>query len=377
MSVNAPVAETRFGINFFSSVRLAQKSGEQYYAEALRVSELADRLGYSHVRTVEHYFRPYGGMTPNPIVFLTMVAARTRQIRLVTGAVIPIFNHPIKLAGELAMLDSISHGRLDVGFARAFLPEEFDAFQRSLDESRARYEHGINAIVKLWTEDNVMWEDPFYRFGPVSMMPKPVQKPHPPIFVAAIGTPQSFQWAAEQGHNLMIVPYLSDFQELKGKLDLYRNVYAQHHPGRTPRSTQMSFHFHVAETDEQAIREAAPHMDQYVQVFKESASAWEGRSSGNYQGYDKIIAELDTMHMDRVLRETRAFVGSPATVERQIRYVLDTFGDVEPSLQVLYGNMPVELTLRSLQLFTDEVVPRFRSSSRLAGTASGSPASRP
>src|SRR5919202_2780183 len=177
------------GINFFSSVRAHQKSAEQYYDEALRLSILADGLGFSHVRTVEHYFRPYGGLTPSPVIFLTMVAARTRRIRVVTGAVLPIFNQPIKLAGELAMLDNISHGRLTAGFARAFLPEEFDAFQRSMDESRARFEGGIEAVRRLWAERDVVYEDAFYRLGPINMMPRPVQRPHPPIIIAAVGTP--------------------------------------------------------------------------------------------------------------------------------------------------------------------------------------------
>lgn len=349
-----------FGITFFSSVRPEQKSGEQYFDEALRLSVLADRLGYSHVRTVEHYFRPYGGMTPSPIVFLSAVAALTRRIRLVTGAVIPIFNHPIKIAGETAMLDAISHGRLDVGFARAFLPEEFDAFERSMDESRARYEHGIEAVVKLWTQQNVVHHDPFYRFGPITSSPRPVQQPHPPILVAAVGTPQSFEWAGRQGHGLMIVPYLSPFADVQRNVRLYRETFAAHHPDRCPRKVQISFHLHVAETDEQARAEAEKPMSQYVALFRESAAAWQDRSSAAYPGYDAIIGGLDSMSYDRVLRETRAFIGSPDTVERQIRYILDLFGDVEPSLQVLYGDMQYEQAERSLRLFADEVMPRFR-----------------
>jgi alkanesulfonate monooxygenase SsuD/methylene tetrahydromethanopterin reductase-like flavin-dependent oxidoreductase (luciferase family) len=349
-----------FGINFFSSVRPEQKSGEQYFDEALRLSVLADQLGYSHIRTVEHYFRPYGGMTPSPIVFLSAVAARTQRIRLVTGAVIPIFNHPIKIAGETAMLDAISRGRLDVGFARAFLPEELDAFERSMDESRPRFEHGIEAVIKLWTQDNVTHQDPFYRFGPVTSSPRPVQQPHPPVFIAAIGTPQSFEWAGRQGHGLMIVPYLSKFADVQRNLGLYRETFAAHHPGRSPRRVQMSFHFHVAETDAQARAEAEEPMSQYVEVFRESASAWQDRSSAAYPGYDAIIRELDGMSYDRVLRETRAFIGSPDTVQRQIRSILDLFGDVEPSLQVLYGNVRYEQAERSLRLFAEEVMPRFR-----------------
>ena len=354
-----PGTTVPFGINFFSSVRIEQKSGEQYFDETLRLSVLADELGYSHVRTVEHYFRPYGGMTPSPIVFLTAVAARTQRIGLITGAVIPIFNHPIKIAGETAMLDCISHGRLSVGFARAFLPEEFDAFQRSMDESRARFEGGIEAVRRLWTERDVVYEDAFYRFGPISMMPRPVQQPHPPINIAAVGTPASFDWAGQQGHGLMVVPYVSNFDTLRDNLRRYREAFAAAHPDRPVPRVQMSFHLHVAESDEQAVAEATEPMQQYIEVFRESAAAWEGRSSTNYPGYEQLIADLDRLTMDRILREQRAFIGSPASVERQIRDALALFGDVEPSLQTLYGNMSVEIAERSVRLFAAEVMPRF------------------
>jgi alkanesulfonate monooxygenase SsuD/methylene tetrahydromethanopterin reductase-like flavin-dependent oxidoreductase (luciferase family) len=176
----------RFGLNFFPSVDPRRLSGHAYYQQALALAARADELGYHHIRTVEHYFRGYGGYSPSPIVFLTAVAQRTRRARLVTGAVLPAFNHPIKLAAELAMLDCLSDGRLDAGFARAFLPEEFDAFQVPMDESRARFEEGIAAVKRLWTEPEVRFEGPFHQFGPLPLLPRPVQQPHPPIWVAAI-----------------------------------------------------------------------------------------------------------------------------------------------------------------------------------------------
>lgn len=363
------MAPVRFGINFFSSVRPEQKSGAQYFDEALRLSVLAEELGYSHVRTVEHYFRPYGGMTPNPIVFLTAVAARTSRVRLVTGAVIPSFNHPIKIAGETGMLDCISNGRLDVGFGRAFLPEEFDAFQRDMDDSRARFDGGIAAVQRLWTETDVVYEDAFYRFGPINSTPRPIQKPHPPIFVAATGTPASFDWAGQQGHGLMVVPYLSRFENLQENLRRYRDAFTGAHPDRPVPTVQMSFHMHVAESEAQAVAEATPQMDQYMEVFKESASAWQTRSSKDYAGYSAVIAELDTMTMERVLREGRAFIGSPDTVERSIRRVLDLFGDVEPSMSMLFGNMPYAAAESSLRLFAAEVMPRFDESATSVGSA--------
>ena len=176
----------RFGLNFFPSFRLQDMSTAEYYALGLRLSERADELGYASVKTVEHYFHDYGGHSPNPIVLLSAIAARTRRIRLITGAVIPAFNHPIKLAAELAMLDNISNGRLDAGFGRAFIPKEFDVFGVSMDESRARFEEGIDIITRLWTEERVSYEGKFHRFHDVRLMPRPVQKPHPPIWIAAV-----------------------------------------------------------------------------------------------------------------------------------------------------------------------------------------------
>src|ERR1700722_16608063 len=88
-----------FGVQFFPDVRPEERSAEAYFADALNLAEEADRLGFSHIRIVEHYFHHYGGYSPNPIVFLAAAAQRTRKARLVTGAVLPAFNHPLKLAG--------------------------------------------------------------------------------------------------------------------------------------------------------------------------------------------------------------------------------------------------------------------------------------
>jgi alkanesulfonate monooxygenase SsuD/methylene tetrahydromethanopterin reductase-like flavin-dependent oxidoreductase (luciferase family) len=350
----------RFGINFFPSALPTQKSGEQFFREALALGVLADELGFSHVRTVEHYFRPYGGWMPNPVVFLAAVAARTRQVRVVTGAVLPVFNHPIKLAGELAMLDCISGGRLDAGFGRAFLPEEFAAFQRSLDESRPRFEAGIEAVTKLWTQDQTVHEDPFYRFGPVSMLPRPAQQPHPPILIAAVGTPSSFEWAGQQGHGLMIVPYLSKFEDVQANLARYRAAFAAAQGGSLPRPPHMSFHMHVAETDAQARMEARPHIEQYTRVFRASAAGWQHTASAAYPGYTELVSQLERLTFDVIMDEGRAFVGSPDSVARQVQRVLELFGDVEPSLSIHFGNFSLEQSQRSLRLFAAEVRPRLQ-----------------
>ena len=183
----------QFGVQFFPDVRPEDRSAERYFGEALDIAEEADRLGFSHVRIVEHYFHYYGGYSPNPIVFLAAAAQRTQRARLVTGAVLPAFNNPLKLAGEIAMLDAISGGRLDVGFARAFLPHEFRRFARSPDESVARFREGIEQVDLLLREEGVTHRGRFHTIENTTSLPRPTQLPRPKFYVAALNTPESFE----------------------------------------------------------------------------------------------------------------------------------------------------------------------------------------
>src|SRR5882757_4779516 len=178
----------QFGVQFFPDVRPEEKSGEAYFQDALDLAEAADGLGYSHIRIVEHYFHYYGGYSPNPLVFLAAAAQRTYRARLVTGAVLPAFNHPLKLAGEIGMLDAISGGRLDVGFARAFLPHEFRRFGVSPDESRARFQEGLDQVDLLLTTEGASHRGQFHSFENVTSLPRPTQKPRPNFYIAATQT---------------------------------------------------------------------------------------------------------------------------------------------------------------------------------------------
>src|ERR1700733_2980684 len=124
-----------FGVQFFPCVGPNEVPAAAYFSDVLDLSELADELGYAHLRMVEHYFHPYGGYSPNPLLFLAAAAQRTKRIRLITGAVLPIFNHQLKLADVNGIVDAISNGRLEVRLARAFLPHEFARFGKRLDDS--------------------------------------------------------------------------------------------------------------------------------------------------------------------------------------------------------------------------------------------------
>jgi len=139
-------------------------------------------------------------------MFLTAVSQHTKKAKLITGAVVPAFNHPLKLASEIAMLDGISGGRLEVGFARAFLPQEFRHFGIDIEESVERFEEGIAQVRKLLEEENVTSKGRFHSFSGVTTHPRPTQLPCPPFYMAVVGTPASFERAGRMGYWIMAIP---------------------------------------------------------------------------------------------------------------------------------------------------------------------------
>jgi alkanesulfonate monooxygenase SsuD/methylene tetrahydromethanopterin reductase-like flavin-dependent oxidoreductase (luciferase family) len=348
-----------FGLDFFPDMRPSEKSGQQYFAETLRIAQECEPLGSSRIKIVEHYFHPYGGYSPNPVVYLSAAAAVTKRQRLMTGAVLPVFSHPLKLAGELAMLDCISGGRLDAGIARAFLPHEFAAFGVSMDESRSRFEEGIEALKLLWTQDNVTYHGRFHSFEGVTSLPKPVQQPHPPIWIAAIATPASFQWAGEQGYHMMVVPYIGDYDELAQHLHLYRSSYAQSGAPGKPR-VMMVLHCVIDPDHKKAQDRAWTAMQHYLGVFREIASWWAGRDEAQYKRYEMLPKLIDAMTWEKVDHEHRAIVGDPEAALDKMQYIVDTFGECEMSFQVHFGGISAEHAVQSIRLFAETVNPRLK-----------------
>jgi alkanesulfonate monooxygenase SsuD/methylene tetrahydromethanopterin reductase-like flavin-dependent oxidoreductase (luciferase family) len=348
-----------FGVQFFPDVRPEEKSGMQYFAEALALAEESEPLGYTHIRIVEHYFHYYGGYSPNPMLFLAAAAARTRRSRLVTGAVLPVFNHPLKLAGEIGMLDALSGGRLDVGFARAFLPHEFRRFGRSPDESVARFREGVEQVDLLLREENVTHQGRFHTIENTTSLPRPTQKPRPKFYVAALNTLESFAYAGERGYSAMAIPMGG--AQMQRLLGAYRKAWrAAGHPGEG--EVMLAFHMFCDPDGERARRLACPLLDAYLRSLVDAAQDWlDGRTSEDYPGYDKVIAKLRQSTAADQIASGAAWIGSPEEIAAQIARTREAFGDYEhASLQVNFNTMPLDEAQRSMRLFAERVMPRFR-----------------
>jgi alkanesulfonate monooxygenase SsuD/methylene tetrahydromethanopterin reductase-like flavin-dependent oxidoreductase (luciferase family) len=348
-----------FGVQFFPCVKPEEKSADVYWQEALALTALADDLGFAHVRTVEHYFHYYGGYSPNPLVFLAAAASITKRLRLVTGAVLPIFNHPLKLAGEIGMVDGISGGRLDVGIARAFLPHEFARFGVRLDESRARFEEGLQQLEALLSSERTSSQGQFHSFPEVTSLPRPTQRPRPPLWIAALSTPESFINAGRQGYHLMAIPLGG--AKMEELLTLYRKAWLDAgHPGQG--KIMLAFHMFCAPTSEEAVAKSRHEITRYLKSIIDGASDWvTGANSRDYPNYDKILAALAEETFESQVEKGGAWVGTPDEIRTQINAYRDLVGGFDSaSLQVNFGLVSRDDAARSMRLFADEVMPHFR-----------------
>ncbi len=271
---------------------------------------------------------------------------------------LPVFNNPLKIAGEIGMLDAFSNGRAEIGFARAFLPHEYARFGVSLDESVARFDEGMAQVGRLLEEENVTEEGRFHSFKNVTSLPRPTQIPRPKFWTAAFGTPQSFEKAGRAGNWVMAIPITGT--QMVELCAIYRDAWRRAgHPGNG--RVMLAFHMFCAETRDEAYRIARDPMNRYLKSLVDAASDWtSGAVSEDYKGYDKIIDMLDKETCESQVEKGAAWIGTPDDLVRQIEaYDVEVDGFEDASLQVNFNTISFDDAERSVRLFGAEVVPRF------------------
>ena len=278
----------QFGIQFFPDVTPEQKAAQHYFDDALNLVGLCDTYGYSHVRIVEHYFHPWGGYLPNPIVFLAAASQRTKTARMITGVDIPVFNHPLKLAAEIGMLDSITGGRLDVGFARAFLP-------LSIAISASAWTRAWPALRKEKSRSDVLENNVatsqghFDSFEDVTSLPRPTRDRDRRFISQRSGRLESFERAGQLGHGLMAIPGVGIIQRSLsrsiGRLERRRTC--------GPRKHMMAVFMFCHDSQSEAKRIAkGPIERHFASIYDAMSEHVRMAQSADYKGYDKMAEKV-------------------------------------------------------------------------------------
>ncbi|MFI5776942.1 LLM class flavin-dependent oxidoreductase [Nocardia sp. NPDC051570] len=350
----------RFGLSFLPDGDPGTQSASAYYKDALRLCREADRAGLDFVKMTEHYLKAYGGYCPSPLQFLSAVAACTDRIRLMTGGIMAMFHHPVQIAAQTAMLDALSQGRAEIGFARAYLPYEFDAFGVPLDGSRERFMATVQTVRRLWTEETVTVDTPYFTLREATNLPRCVQQPHPPTWIAAVQSRQSFAWIAEQGFKLLVTPGIGGFETQREFLSIYRESFRPH-PSNPDGVAEvaLSLPIFIAKDRSTAVAESDRYLRRYLDVWTASARAWDHTRSDDYPRYtgfgNALAADTSASMRDR----RAALVGGPDEIVQQISELKD-YLDIDTFLwQIDCGTMPGDVAMRTLDLFVDKVRPQL------------------
>lgn len=317
-----------------------------FYERMLEQIGEADALGFTDVWITEHHFTEYGGTVPDPPVFLAALARGTSRLRLgVAVSVLPLRN-PVQVAEAYAMVDVLSGGRLELGIGRGSTIREFERFGLTNEDSARRTREATEVIIRAWSDEPLTFRGEIFRYEEVPVLPKPIQRPHPPIWVGATRTPESFQWAGRNGFHLMVLPYMFEPEDLGRLIDLYREALAEAGHDPASRHVEGKFHVHVAETTA-AARRALPYLLNY-RMLVDARDPIRIKPSGPYD-YDGQLAKGNIIF------------GDPRQCIDLIRRWQDLLGLTALSGTFHFGGMPQDMAMESIRLFAREVIPAFSS----------------
>ncbi|HXG10065.1 MAG TPA: LLM class flavin-dependent oxidoreductase [Gemmataceae bacterium] len=337
--------------------------GHDLYREYINTLAYAEELGFDGVCVNEHHQNAYGLM-PSPNLIAAALTQRTRRIKLaVIGNALPLYHPPLRVAEEFAMLDVLSNGRLIAGMVIGGGPEYF-SYGVNPTFARERFREALDLILRAWTEPGpFLWNSKHYFFKYVNPWPRPLQQPHPPIWIPGVGSRETIAFVAQRRYAYMGIPYFH-IDTFRRVFDQFRDACAQ--AGYTPQPEQMGWGvpIYVAETDEQARREFEPHFWYFVRnLLKGIITTPPGYTSPRsalalLKNRGQFLLEQQTW--DQIEKGVFAIVGSPATVRQKLEHYQKELGAGVILTGCQAGSLPHELTRKSMELFAREVIPHLR-----------------
>ena len=341
----------KYGVLFLPTyVPECDGSEAQAYRHLLEQVDHAEALGYESVWLTEHHFQYYGGLVPSPPILAAAIAQRTRRLRIGMGVTLLPFHRPVRVAEDLAMVDILSAGRLDWGVGRGFLQWEYQNLGVPMEESRERFAECLAIVLKAWTEDPFTYEGRFFQYRDLSVIPRPVQRPHPPVWFAATASEESFQLAGQRGYHLLTIPHTQPAEEIGRKIQLYRQALAA--AGHDPASRHVfaRYYVYVAETSAQARREVE---EPFLRNF-----ALSERANALGSAHPPSVRQRQRKSYEESVREHQMLFGSVEECVEHVRWVRDTLGIDYLGASFWFGGLAQDKVLRSMALFMQEVVPR-------------------
>jgi probable F420-dependent oxidoreductase len=316
--------------------------GGHYWSEALEEVVRGEELGFDSVWMEEHH-SVTNHYWPSPLTILAGFAARTSKVMLGTDILVSAFYHPVRLAEDVALVDVMSKGRMTLGIAIGYKPDEFALYGVDLEKRGARFEEQLEIVKGLWTRERVTFKGRYYTVDG-RLEPKPFTRPHPPVWIGGWGD-LTLRRAATLADNWIPGPTADLRRLVAGKKTFLDNRTAA---GKTATLTEwpLTRDVIIADTDVQARQLAEEHI--MVAYRREYAGGW------RHPFIDASIAtDLDKLMEDRFI------IGGPDQVIPRIRRFVEEYGMTHLICRLFFPGMPHRHIMRELELIAREVMPAF------------------
>ena len=346
-----------FGM-FHEFPSLPGRSDSEAFDQAMEQVDAAERWGLDVMWLAELHFEPRRSVLSAPLSIASAIAARTRRIKIgIAVQVLPLC-HPLRLAEEAATVDQLSHGRLIFGVGRSGVAQTYETYGVSYAESRARFREILDIVERAWTEPSFSYDGAYHSFKNVAVVPKPYQKPTPPIRIAA-STPDTFPAIGRRGMPIFASVRHTSWVTLAEQIRSYHEGWEEAgHPGKG--QVFVSAPTYIAETDERARSEPR---ESIMHFYHEQANLLEGAAKlvdpDTAARRMRRVEQLRKIDYDDALR-TNALVGSPDTIAEKLKSLEAKFGLSGILAELNCGGLiPHDRVLTAMRLLCEAVKPRF------------------
>jgi len=320
---------------------------ETVYQRAFQRVDVMERTGYDAVWLAEHHFSTYS-VCPSIHMMGTHIAARTERLRIGTAVSLAPFYHPLRLAEEVALLDVLSEGRVNWGAGRGFDPTEYRTFDVDFAESYPRFREGVDIVIEAWKNERLTYEGQFHQYRDIAVLPKPVQQPHPTVWLAATST-GAVEWCARHGYTILMDPHATH-RDIATKRAFYQSELEKAGHSMEGREIPMARNIALANTDAEAL-----------EIAKRGAQFM----FGNY--LPKGVGAAEPAGEKRIDVSSIGTQGDAETIDEYANNTV-IWGSPEKvcdDLQALAETLPLDylmcapLSHSSFELFTEKVLPKF------------------
>jgi alkanesulfonate monooxygenase SsuD/methylene tetrahydromethanopterin reductase-like flavin-dependent oxidoreductase (luciferase family) len=343
----------RFG--FFDQLPCAEGFTErERYRDFLAQIELGDRLGFDTAWLGELHFSRAFSISADPLMILAAAAQRTRHIRLGTAVALLPLHNPVKIAEQAATADILSDGRIELGVGRGTAPLHYEGYGIPQEESRERFEEALDFLLGAWAAERFSYDGKYYRARDLSVVPRPVQQPHPPVRIAA-NSPDTFPLAARRRLPIFATPLINPPDKLKDGLAVYRSAL----PSGTAGDAALAFPVHVAASRAAARRDCEPGLLRFLREAAERLRPLGTADIKSFEAFRQVLARIERVTYEDLDREMGVF-GEPDYCIERVRSLQRDYGMDEFICYFNQGGiMDPALVRQSMTLFA-EVMPHCR-----------------